>query len=348
MFSNNQKISNRQYTRLLVLNSIGISGLVLPGIMVRTVGSWGGLCILAGMLLALLYGIFFKKQLDRGENRSLSGVAAIAYMAIFFCTAVFALGLTVSIVGQYFIPQVARAIILGVLVLLGCYGSIGGIESRGRVAEIMFGLFLLGILVVFWFSMREVTLEYYDMRSGALSWKKWLIGIYLGFLSFSRIWMEEGSGRNTPVRKTILITGFLSISIFIIGLGTFGLKGMQANAWPIIGVMSSLNLSAGFIQRFDAIFVAIWLISLFVTIISMTDRLSNTFHSLVGRGKHSQYCLIVGVALFLVTVRMQDISRITSWYVTFMAVLGLPFLVLNPVWCGCGRNSGGKLGRRKR
>ena len=55
MFSENNKISDRQVFRLLTYDFLGIGTLLLPTMLASTAGRDGIFCILAGLILAFLY-----------------------------------------------------------------------------------------------------------------------------------------------------------------------------------------------------------------------------------------------------------------------------------------------------
>ena len=55
MFSENNKISDRQVFRLLTYDFLGIGTLLLPTMLANTAGRDGIFCILAGLILAFLY-----------------------------------------------------------------------------------------------------------------------------------------------------------------------------------------------------------------------------------------------------------------------------------------------------
>ena len=48
MFSENQKISERQMARLLIFDMCGISTLLLPGLLGKMLGTDGRICYIAG------------------------------------------------------------------------------------------------------------------------------------------------------------------------------------------------------------------------------------------------------------------------------------------------------------
>ena len=55
MFSNNRRISLRQLKRMMVMELIGITGLVIPGITVGAAGRDGVLAMAVGLVFVTLY-----------------------------------------------------------------------------------------------------------------------------------------------------------------------------------------------------------------------------------------------------------------------------------------------------
>ena len=57
MFSENDKISKRQLFRLLFIDFLGGSSLLIPTYLAGVAGTWGILCNLTGSAMGLLYTI---------------------------------------------------------------------------------------------------------------------------------------------------------------------------------------------------------------------------------------------------------------------------------------------------
>ena len=55
MFSDNHQISGRQVFRLLTYDILGIGTLLIPTVLSQTAGEDGIFCIMAGVILALIY-----------------------------------------------------------------------------------------------------------------------------------------------------------------------------------------------------------------------------------------------------------------------------------------------------
>lgn len=61
----------------------------------------------------------------------------------------------------------------------------------------------------------------------------------------------------------IAIAGGAVVILYIIGIGVFGTEGLAALPWPILTLMTNVTIPGGFLQRWDVVFLAVLLMSLF-------------------------------------------------------------------------------------
>lgn len=61
----------------------------------------------------------------------------------------------------------------------------------------------------------------------------------------------------------ILIAGGGVVLLYLIGIGVFGEEGIAALPWPILTLMTNVTIPGGFLQRWDVVFLAVLLMSLF-------------------------------------------------------------------------------------
>ena len=61
----------------------------------------------------------------------------------------------------------------------------------------------------------------------------------------------------------IVIAGGIVAILYIIGLGVFGEEGIATLPWPILTLMTNVTIPGGFLQRWDVVFLAVLLMSLF-------------------------------------------------------------------------------------
>ena len=149
MFADNGKISLRQIKRLLIFNIFGMASLLLPDILAGRSGVDGAVAILCGIfctfLLLWLLGGNFKQM--RGDYfsylKEAFGEKGTEFCEIFYffysiSIAGFAAYTICHLILKNLLQQESFEVILLLLLLLGAYGIYGGIESRGRVYEIIY------------------------------------------------------------------------------------------------------------------------------------------------------------------------------------------------------------------
>lgn len=186
MFSSNDKISNRQLKRMLVLDIFSVSCLIVPYIAVRSNQEKGFVPVILGTILALLYGgimFLFMKRFNKGEvvvdtrqvqgkgkypfhqrknvtvgisyisytkkcmGSIFTGIISILYLIKFFILLVFSINLFAHVIGDTLLADTNSRVILITLLMVVAYGGVQGIEKRARFTEIVYYFVLIPIIL---------------------------------------------------------------------------------------------------------------------------------------------------------------------------------------------------------
>lgn len=230
MFADNGKISLRQIKRLLIFNIFGMASLLLPDILAGRSGVDGAVAILCGIfctfLLLWLLGGNFKQM--RGDYfsylKEAFGEKGTEFCEIFYffysiSIAGFAAYTICHLMLKNLLQQESFEVILFLLLLLGAYGIYGGIESRGRVYEIIYWTLAVLLLIMLAFSVGSVDTDkwmpfLYDSGMDFLGSTYLVFGIFswIIFLLFLRPHCAEPEKLGNTAARAVLVTGGLLFS----------------------------------------------------------------------------------------------------------------------------------------
>lgn len=283
MFSNNGKISIRQLYRLFLFDFLGLGSLALPTILSRMVGSLGWVCIAAGCLFGLIFLALIEyaqlKNTDKCKTlkRGINIVTAVqSVFACAFCTKVF-----VDLVRYSLIPDEKYWLVLVVILAVSLYAIKGGLESRARVYEVLFWLVIIPLLIMLAGAVpnmkweRIVVAEAYDgvsisripdiLKGSYIVFSTFMTLIYVLFLK-ENVEKSRKKYFYRAVAKALVQNGIILLAVYLILLGNFGAKSLQGMRFPVITLMSTVQIKGTFFKRTDALMMGVWFFTMFAIV----------------------------------------------------------------------------------
>lgn len=343
MFSTNFQISERQFRCLIVLDWMGKALLLLPQYLKGRESAvfLGG--ILVCMCLCLLYAAMLGKMANMVEGDyfqyltdRLGKVGAFLMTVIYECYAilnvVFLTWLFARIASTYLLPEHSSWMLLLLVLVAGMCNSWKGLETRGRTAEIFFGILLYPILALLILAALSLERPYLEHRVTAADLETLSLGGRM-FLSFGGMSIflfvspyVKGKKFGGMLGRGIIISCLLAFFALLIGVGVYGPSGIKANEWPVISLMSNTVIPGGLLGRWDVLFTALLLVSLMVAVgtsLFYMKFLSNHVTGLRGNGN----LIVSGTLVFLLAMGCGSYDNAQNLYVVVGGGVLLPILV---------------------
>lgn len=283
MFSTNQKISARQLKRLLVLDFFGKGAVLLP-LFAENMGSRSFLLTLLLVNLAvILYGkgiahlsekirgnflLYLRQRLGKKTALALGG-CFLGSAFLNFSAAVWAFG---QLGGQFVLLEMDQGFLMVLILFSSAYVSLGELEVRGRMAEILYPILFYPILLLLAFSafhlqtkpMAEMTAFVPEISVKQLFQMFGIFGGLSGFLMIAPE-VEGKEQKGTAFLKGIAVMLLALWALFLLAGNTFGEEGMARYPWPAVTLMSSVKIPGGFLERWDVIFTVLLMTGLMVS-----------------------------------------------------------------------------------
>lgn len=284
MFANNEKISVRQLDKLLCLDWTAKLCLLLP-VLLREVQGWNQIMALfLGTVLTCLYawilgslsgkvGESFTKYMGERLGKAAAWTAGLLFFFYLLLNQVYLARAAGRICGLFLLPEM-KEVIIGILFLLaGLATAVGSIQKRARAAQFLYPVVAAMLLIMIVASAGSVKL--WNLRwNGSLDAEGVLNKSVCVFAAFSGVglvlyeapYINIGQNRGVCIRhsliKSVLFTSVFMAAIFVIMLGAFGKSELSALPWPVLVLMSNVNIPGGFLQRWDIIFLSVLLLGL--------------------------------------------------------------------------------------
>ncbi len=281
MFADNWKISLRQIRRLFIMDIFGMSSLMIPGILSSMSGADGIFCLLLGMaggvVLLYLMGVNLKhiktdyySYMKETAGQLLGDIFMVFYFLYFVTLSGYVLYHLTTLVLTWLLPEGSWLVVSLLLLLLGMYGSIRGIEGRARVYEIVFWFLGIPLLVMLFFAMSDVNTAYFTpiAASSLPAFFRGSVAVLVFLLPLSALMFLKPFCRKPEKmlscgRMAMAAVIFLNAVIYLILLGVFGKNTMGILNRPVITLMGMVNLPGEFFTRQDVLMTAVWFFALF-------------------------------------------------------------------------------------
>jgi len=352
MFSKNNKISKRQVFRLLSYDLLGIGTLVLPSALAESSGRNGmaaiGVGLLAGLLFAFLLGgvIEFMKE---GETypaflkRSFGSFFGMVFLVFYILYYLVLGGLSTYVFGNLIVSELLKEKsfywISGGVVLLACYAISQGIEGRARAYEILFWFLMVPLFLMLALAAKDIQVQRLfplfskgegNFYTGCLY--SFCIFSLCGFMLFLTPYVKEKEKIASASLLAVFFCGIVLLVLYGILQGIFGIGSMKGLEYPAVTLMSMIQVPGGFLERQDAIMVAVWFFTVFALLSSSLFYVSEHAKSLYGGRKRGIPIAVCALLFFLIGVWcyrsrefMENLFRIFVFYGTF-AVAAIPLL----------------------
>ena len=358
MFAENDRISKRQTTRLLIFDLLGYSAISLPGMLAKVAGRDGVFSMILGILFGFFYLLLLNQVIKKTDTTyeallingfgKVLGTIFLVFYALFFLLLA---GKVAASFTELVVTELLEQkfhLILFLILFLAFYGVCGGIECRARVYEILFWILLVPLGLLFLCAIPSVQVDYWtpvfsSSVSGVLEggYDVFLSFFALAFLPFLAEFVVKKDHVYQSGRAALFLVGGIILVLYLILLGMFGAKALLTVKYPAVTMMSLVQMTGGFLKRTDTILFGIWFFTLFALLSSLIFFGGRIMSGLIMKKKGSLWGMLAstvfvyGMAeLFYRREELLDFFELAFRYV------GMPLVVLIPIFCiwkKCGK-----------
>lgn len=349
MFAENSQISGRQAFRLLSYDLLGTGTLLLPQLLAARTGQDGIFSIALAVAAGLLFLAVLKELLKNMKGsyadylkEQLPGWLAHGILALYVGWFLLVAGYTAYLFSELVVAQLVEGIgvpfVLFSILLLCFYGMMGGIEGRARVYEILFWILLIpfGMMVVS--AWKQMDMDYWcpvaERSFGAVGSGSLQIFFFESILFLVLFLQEFVRGEKDTVyknaKRALLLFGILLAVLYLTLEGMFGSTMLSGMRFAAVTMMSSVQVSGGFLKRTDALMFGFWFFTLYALLSSMVFYAGN----LIGRVRKTEKKLlyvIVLVPVYFLAFAFYRVEACRQLMENVIWKAGMVFVVLVPV-----------------
>jgi spore germination protein len=285
----------------IVVTVIGVGVFSYPSRMANEVGTNGWfVTILAGVicffLLSLIYRVVVKNNyctmynmLEDNLGKFISKAFAFLLCVYFISAVAFGMRVFAEVIKMYLLEQTPTEFILLILIFTGLYLVRGEVSALVKFNEIAFMAMFIPMAVVLVFATRggSPTNLLPFLQASPIEYVKSLATATYAFGGFEIAYlvlpfMKDREGiRKTFLKSTIFITVFYVV-VTILCLMFFTKEHTKELLWPTITLIRAIVIPGAFIERWEGIVMALWVLFYFTTFVNMYyfsgDMIKDAFH----------------------------------------------------------------------
>lgn len=344
----NNKISGRQLGRMVFYDYFALTILVLPGIVAKAAGMDGFFALAAGC--AAGYGLLVLVLISMKEMRR-NGKTYDSYLrgyfGSFFATMILLAELLTALFGaayglyllcvisrQYLIRETPVWLVLAILTGLAVYALNAGIESRGRMYEMMFWVVLIPLLLLFFLAAHNVEADRWVpvfCTEGAKMFKSgYVVFAFFAGSVFLPMLMEnvsEHADATRVIRQGFLFSACVNLILFLLLTGIFGAQTVATMDEAVVTLTAMVKIPGGFFERQDALLCAILLVSMFAFVENMFGYMVWCVKKINQKCAHRWYLPAAGAVMYVLAVCMNRSQRFRFLLARVYLSIAVPVLV---------------------
>jgi len=350
MFSHNGKISARQVMILLILQMLNMNMLIMPRIGANYLGRNSYIAPIIAILIGLIY-LFCVTSLTTKFPKStfveitkellpnwISYILIVAFAAKLVISVGLELRMFGELVNQVMLPRTPISIIMIVFILSAAYLVKSGIESTGRMSEILIyfiavPLIIALLIMIFKTDYREV-LPFFQVDPTDVGIGTVLVSfmfVPLEILLMLNGLMEHPNRVRKSGIRAIIVVGVLQAIITLLCITQNGLQETQTQMWPVIVLMKSLGMNDTIVENQEVLLLIMWVFSIYMYI-STSLYIISLIGSRSYKFKRENVFILPAVPIILfIALFPNDLGVVYSYYVRFEYYYGIWFIIPIPL-----------------
>lgn len=354
MFSHNGKISARQMTILLILQMLNLNMLMMPRVGSYYMERNAYLAPIFAIVIGLLEVYIITALTNQFQGQTLVEItkALLPNWLSVIIVLLLAIKLVIStslelrmfgeLISQIMLPKTPITLIMMCLLLVAAYLVKSGIESTGRMGEIM--LYFIGapliialLLIAFRTSYEEV-LPFFRINLSQAVKGTGLVSIMFVPLEIMLILnglMHYPEKARKSGNKAVIILGILQGLITLFCITQNGVYETQNQMWPTVLLMKSLGMKNSIVENQEVLMLIVWIFSVYMYV-CINLFMSSLIGSRCLHFKRENLFILPLVPIVLLLANLPyDLGMIYKCYLNFEYYFGLWFVIPIPLILLC-------------
>jgi spore germination protein (amino acid permease) len=334
----------------IVVSLIGISGFAYPRELAIIIGTDGWIVtIFAGLIVFFLLNLVYKliklnnfgtfnNILENNLGKVIGKIVAVIFVVYNLIFVAISMRSFVEVLKMYLLPKTPTEFILIVMILTGTYLIRGDIKSLVKFNEVIFWLMFIPIILVMFFTLGETDftnllpilhnepLNYIGATGKALF-------AFIGFQSIYLVlpYIKNRNNISKILFKSMLFAVLFYVLIFTFVLAVFSIEQTKVLLWPTITMIKSVCISSFFVERWEGVAMAFWILFYFTTFTNIYYLSADVGKSIFKLEDVKLSSLIMAPAIYVIALYPENIAEVYNFEMKIIPISSLAMLVILPI-----------------
>ncbi|MFT5873108.1 MAG: spore germination protein (amino acid permease) [Clostridium sp.] len=315
----------------IVVAIVGIGIFSCPKEVIGKVGSdaWIVTITSGSVIFLLLYLIYmvvnkndfedFTNILQNNFGKFLGGAFAIIFA--FYSIFIVSLGMRefAEVIKLYLLRQTPTEFILMITILTGTYLVRGEIGDLVKFNEISFWIMFIPIFAVL--ILTAVNADFTNLLpvfnnhpSDYFKASRYILfcfgGIEIAYLILPYVKNKKNSPR--ILKKSIIFVSFFYVIVMMLVLAVFSKQQSRVLLWPTISMIRSLDIPGTFIERWEGIVMALWVLFYFTTFVNTYFFSSEIIKNIFKLKDIKLSSLLIMPIIYVIALYPENIAEVYS------------------------------------
>lgn len=268
----------------LSVSMIGVGIFYAPAIVAKYVGadSWISAIIAGIAICIILFCIYEIVKLNKYKDITiilkdtyggvLGTAVSIVYSAVIIVVLSFSLRVFSEVITMYLLVNTPTEVVIATFIFIGMYLSRGGLANVVHFNEIAFWVMFLPLAIILVLTLPEA--DFKNLLPIAASPIKnyfassfEMLFLFNGFsMAFILLPYVREKNKISPIlRRSSLFVGLFYVIIFILVSATLSSAQTAESIFPTITMLQSITSRSGFLEKWDSLVMALWVIFYFTS-----------------------------------------------------------------------------------
>lgn len=265
-------------------------------------------------------------------------IVTILFVGYITCIIAYEVREFTEVAKMFLLPRTPTEIIMITLIFTCVYVVRGGVECVARIVEFTFPILFIPFILILLPGVRELDASnifplFINLPEKFVKMMPTAQHAFFGteYILFYIGFMRKPQKAYVPVTIALGFSTFFYMIISLIGIMSFGGLKAPKSIWPLLSYIRNINIPGLFIERLDGITLALWVITVFTTIITGYFIVSYSISKILATKEHKQFVLPTMIVIFYLALQADGLAQLYDWgYFIFKYISGI-FMYIIPI-----------------
>lgn len=292
-----------------------------------------------------LYSILRKKF-----GLILGAILALLFIAYNLFSIGMGMRIFIEVIKMYLLQKTPTEFLIIITILVGSYLLRGEVDTLIKFNEISFWIMFIPIIFVLLFTLNrtDFTNILPLFSNGPIEYIKALGSTMFSFGGFTIAYLvipfmkDKRKIRKTAVKSIIFITVFYAI-IVVFTIAVFSKEQTKILLWPTITMIKSISIPGAFIERWEGVVMALWIIFYFTTFVNSYYLSADIIKDMFNLTDIKLSSILIVPFIYLIALYPENIAELYDMNSKVTPLLTLYSVVMLPLILFLGKCSGKKV-----